>query len=306
MKMGTRAVLIATVAGSTIAAMGQLTGVSHPEEVPVTTSPEGIAQPVVYEAPASVVIVPASAPALRERTVTQNAPVMQASAAEPTRQPGTAAQTLREQDAPASRGSSTAYDPDANLVSIAPGPANQLPVGAMLRVRLHQEISTGSTAAGTPFTAELIDPMEREGHVLLPAGSLVHGKVTEVHAGKRINGAASIHLEMTAITLPDGTRYGLRGQVVDTDRYRSSKVDEEGTIERKDHVKGTIATLGLATGSGMAAGAVFGGWPGALVGGVVGAGIGTAVWLRQSHQTELPAGSEITFSLTEPLTVGGQ
>ena len=94
--------------------------------------------------------------------------------------------------------------------------------------------------------------------------------------------------------------------MIDSSLYKSTTVDDEGTIERADHGKATLAAVGLATGAGAAAGGVFGGWPGAIVGGVVGAGVSTVVWLKQDHQAELPAGTEVVLSLTSPLKVGAE
>ena len=273
----------------------QTTGVSHPEQVPVTTSPEGIAQPVVYEAPARVVITPV---AVQERPADK--PVTQASARTPLLAP--AAAEARDDQGETLR--TPAENPDAGIVSRMPGPANQLPSGAMLKFRLFQSLSTADTAAGTPFTGSLVNPVERDGRVLLPAGAMVRGHVTEVHRGKRGQAAASMHLEPTSVTLPDGTEYALHGIVIDTGMYRHTRVDEEGTLLHKGNAKGTVAAVGLATGSGAAAGGVFGGWPGALIGGAVGLGVGTAVWLRQDRQADLPVGTEVTVSLTGPLSVG--
>ena len=64
--------------------------------------------------------------------------------------------------------------------------------------------------------------------------------------------------------------------------------------------------MALTAGSGMAAGAVVAGVPGALVGAGVGAGISTVMLLKQDRQMELPQDAKVTFWLTEPLTVGVQ
>ena len=302
-------------------ALGQTTGISHPDEIPVTTSPEGIAQPVIYETPArGVVEMPAVPAEAIARPAQPEAPVIRASVAQPAMAQPSMIQPSMTQEydsravSDASGASSqapqmmkmrtSANDPDAGIVARVPGGGNQLPAGAMLHIRLRQGLTTSGTAPGTLFTAALIDAVERDGHVLLPAGATVEGKVTEVHGGKHSSGDASIHLTPVSVTLPDGTRYPLHAQVIDSSLYRTTKVDEEGTISHKNHGKGTFATLGLATGAGAAAGGVFGGWPGAIVGGAVGAGISTVVWLRQDRQADLPAGTEIVLGLTAPLTVG--
>jgi hypothetical protein len=46
---------------------------------------------------------------------------------------------------------------------------------------------------------------------------------------------------------------------------------------------------------------MIGGGVGAVVGLAVGAGAGTVLWLRQDRQQSLPEGTEIVFSLNEPL-----
>ena len=323
--LGLRAVVFAMV--STLAtagvALGQTTGISHPDDIPVTTSPEGIVQPVVYESPASAVVVMKAEPAASSIAPAQvrqphqplpEPPVMQAAVAQPAlaeahadREPATVSEAFVEtREIPQQmRAHSPLDDPDAGIVTRVPGPANQLPIGAMLHIRLRQALTTTGTHPGTVFTASLLDAVQRDGRVLLPAGATVEGKVTQVTAGKRTASAASIHLTPLSVVLPDGTRYPLRAQVIDSSMYRTTKVDEEGTITHKNR-KGTIAAVGLATGAGAAAGAVFGGWPGAIVGGVIGAGVSTVVWLRQDRQADLPAGTEVVLSLTGPLTVGNQ
>ena len=60
--------------------------------------------------------------------------------------------------------------------------------------------------------------------------------------------------------------------------------------------------MGLATGGGLATGAILGGLPGAVIGAGVGAGVSTVVWLKQDRQAELPKDLGVVFSLTEPMS----
>ena len=92
----------------------------------------------------------------------------------------------------------------------------------------------------------------------------------------------------------------------DTNLFKDVKVDREGTIFRRDHAGKIASGMALTAGSGMAAGAVVAGVPGALVGAGVGAGISTVMLLKQDRQMELPQDAKVTFWLTEPLTVGMQ
>jgi hypothetical protein len=192
-------------------------------------------------------------------------------------------------------------DPDAGIVTEVPRRPNELPIGTSLHVTLDSAIDTISTQPNTPFRGELTENIQNDGRIVIPQGSIVEGRVTQVRGGKRIRGTALIHLQMDTIVLPDGTRLPLRAQVVDTDQYANTRIDDEGNILRKDHAGGTLAAMSLTTGGAAAAGGVIGGPAGALIGAGVGAGLGTAVWLKQDRQAHLPEGTQVVLSLTEPM-----
>ncbi len=195
-------------------------------------------------------------------------------------------------------------DPDAGIVTDVPRRPNELPVGTTLRMRMRTAVATDETQPNTPFLADLTENVESDGRVVLPAGSTVEGTITQARGGRRIRGAAVIHLQAQAVVLPDGTRMPLRAAVVDTDQYASTRVDDEGNIVRKDHVGATLAAMSLATGGAAAAGGVLGGPAGALIGAGVGAGVSTAWWLKQDRQAHLPQNTLVTLGLTEPLVIG--
>ena len=194
-------------------------------------------------------------------------------------------------------------DIDAGIVTHVFSRPGEIPEGTLVKVKLREDLSTLTTKPGTKFTAEVTEPVMRDGVVIVPVGSVLEGWVTWVRGGKRIGGPAAIHLEPRTITLPDGAQDLLRARVIDTDRWDSTKVDDEGTILRRDTSKKTIAAMSLAAGGPLAAGAVIGGVPGALIGAGVGAGAGTVVWLKQDRQAELPKDLRVVFSLTEPMSI---
>jgi len=177
---------------------------------------------------------------------------------------------------------------------------NELPAGTLLHVRLHQELATDKTPEGTALLGELAESVKRNGRVLLPAGTPFSASVTAVRGGKRIRGAAMLHIESRNVTI--GTmQYPVHASVIDTDQFGQTRVDSEGNIIRKDHVGATLAAMSLTTGGAAAAGGVLGGVPGALIGAGVGAGVSTVWWLKQDRQMHLAPETTIVFSLTSPL-----
>ena len=189
---------------------------------------------------------------------------------------------------------------DGQIITSVPERAGELREGTLLKTRVSEALSTSSTLAGSKFTAEVMEPVMKDSKVVIPAGSVLEGRVTEVHGGRRITGAASMHLETRDVTLPDGTHFVVHAQLVDTGRS-DFRVDNEGTLKRKDHPKEMLAVAGGVTGAGAATGAVAAGPVGAAVGAGIGAGVSTVIWLKQDRQATLRKDEQLVFSLTAPM-----
>lgn len=200
-------------------------------------------------------------------------------------------------------GAAAAANPDAMVVTSVEDHPGEVREGTLLRARIRQSLSTVTAVPGTMFTATLSEAVEKDGRIVLPIGSTIGGRVTQVHGGRRITGAATLHLQAKNVTLPDGTHYVIRAQLIDTDQMAHTLVDREGTLVRRDHPRQTLAALGLTTGGAAAAGGVIGGGVGAAVGAGIGAGAGAIWWLKQDRQAVLPADSLLVFSLTAPMPV---
>ncbi len=193
-----------------------------------------------------------------------------------------------------------AADPDAEIVTSVPG-GNQLLSGTPIHARLEQQISSRENGIGTLFTALVTGDVTQNGRVIIPTGSTVHGRVTHADYGHRIAGAASLRLLANEIILPDGTRYSIHAVPSQTSRGSNTKVNGEGTVLSKDHSKRVVAEYGVGAGSGALIGAKLAGPTGAIVGAGIGLGVVTAHTLLKNHAAVLPAGSEITFGLTQPM-----
>ena len=279
------------------AAMAQYTGVSHPDNVTITTNspgPTSSAVPVDRYA-ATQPAQPAGAPVDPYSASGPSAPATIVAV-------GTPAPPLNP-TAPLTPVSS-AEDQDGGVVVRIPGPSDRLPEGTLMKIRLRETISTRITQDGAEWSGELVEPLLRDGQVLVPAGSVLRGRVTEIHGGKRIHGQAEIHLTTLSMTLPDGSMRGMHAQVIDTELTHSLRVDREGTILHRDHRKEEAGVLALTVGSGAAAGAIIGGVPGAVVGAGVGAGVSGVLYLKEDKQAELPKNTIVTFELTRSMGFG--
>ncbi len=195
---------------------------------------------------------------------------------------------------------SSTDDTDAGIVTYVPTPANALAAGTVFRVRMLQEINASSTTPNTPFKATLTQDLMRNGKVVVPVGSELHGRVVYATAGSRWSGGSVLHLRPDEFVLPDGTRYPLHAQVIET-VGSDTTAKGEGNIVANEHGKRTVAELGMGAGGGAIIGAAVGGGVGAVVGTAVGAGVVTAHWLRTTWSANLPESSTVVFSLTDPM-----
>ncbi|WP_124849719.1 hypothetical protein [Acidipila sp. EB88] len=192
-------------------------------------------------------------------------------------------------------------DPDEGVVGMVPSPANQLAEGTNIRVRLLQALSTQQTQDGEPFRGQVANDVYKDGRVVIPLGSELRGRVTQVSQGHRLGAHATIRLRPDAVILPDGTAYHLMAQAISTSQA-NTRTDQEGGIQPTMHVAKDLAEYGAGAGGGAIVGGVLGGPVGAGAGALVGAGIVTTHMLLQKPQSaHVEQGSEVVFSLTEPM-----
>jgi hypothetical protein len=266
------------------AALAQATGVSHPEALDdeMVTAPPA-ASTDHYVKPSPAVPMQQAAPARVEAVPSRDGDVLV--------MPQPVVRMPRPIDP---------NDDNSGVVINVPVGPNELPVGAHLMTRLDTEVSTRTTAAGTPFRAVLTVDTYSHGQVVLPQGSVITGRITQIHGGRRVSGPSVIQMVPDTMQLPDGSVYRLRAQVSSIDHYNDSKVNSEGTIVSNSHGKTTAAILGGTTATGAIAGAMIGGGVGAAVGAGIAGGAGLVFWLKQDRQQVLPKGLDITFSLDAP------
>lgn len=192
------------------------------------------------------------------------------------------------------------YNADNDIVN-PQLPANELAQGTEIRVRIGDSLSTESTSVGSPFHGQVMFDVVQNGTVIIPAGSILRGRVTQVSQGHHFGPAATLRLRPDVIILPDGTAYHLYAQVMSS-WADGTRTGSEGAIEPSSHAVKKTAEYGVGVGTGALVGAELAGPAGALAGSLVGAGLVTTHLLTQHpNAAQVPTGSEIIFSLTEPM-----
>jgi hypothetical protein len=161
--------------------------------------------------------------------------------------------------------------------------------GTRVPTRLDQAIGK-DTPRGQTFTAKVMDPIvDENGEAIIPAQSVVMGRVGDVKAGSGSK-PAEVDLVIQSV-LVRGVEHPIDARIVAT--------NVEGG---KPGVKGSHVAIGA--GGGGLLGGILGGWQGAVIGGVTGALAGTAISLGVSgKEAKLPAGTVLVVELQRPISV---
>lgn len=182
---------------------------------------------------------------------------------------------------------------DAAPASSSPGPAvvdervsaTEIPVGTEFDVRLQTRLNSGTARVEDRFDATTIVPYERNGKVLVPAGSVMRGVVNSVTPASRgINRKGELTLVFDRFTI-SGRTYSVRATVMQA-------------------LQGEADTGRVAAGAGVGAiiGAILGGTRGALTGILIGGG-GT-VAATEGNDVDIAPGTVLRVRLDAPLDVG--
>jgi hypothetical protein len=174
-----------------------------------------------------------------------------------------------------------------------------LGTGARIEATMAQPITSRTNKAGETVTATVAaDAKDRNGRVVVPAGSAVELLITQLEPAKNKSQAdGTLIFQVTAATVR-GQRYPMSAEVTSVPH----------TLKGRGVTAGEVEKVGVGTAIGAVAGRVIGGnATGAVVGGAVGAGGGAVVAVETaSRDVVVRAGAPVVITLTGPLTVSTQ
>jgi hypothetical protein len=167
--------------------------------------------------------------------------------------------------------------------------------GSFVDVAISDTISTRTTRAGAEFSGSIVDDVKnKQGQVVIPAGSVVHGTVVESNPAPNPRTPGSLVVKFTSITV-HGSDYPI-----------DARIDSLETVKQGRGVTGAdAAKVGVGAAAGAILGRVLGkNTKGAIIGGVVGAAAGAGV-ANQTRDIDvvLPKGAHINATLATALVV---
>jgi hypothetical protein len=138
-----------------------------------------------------------------------------------------------------------------------------VPDGTSLALQLETTVSSETSRISDPVEATLAAPVRVDGIDVLPAGSVVQGRVTAAKPAGNVKGRARLAMHFDTVVAND-------------ERYPISA----GVSAQAASTKGKdAATIGIPAAGGAIIGGLLGGKKGAAAGAAIGGGAGTAVVL---------------------------
>jgi hypothetical protein len=164
----------------------------------------------------------------------------------------------------------------------------EVPVGTEFDVRLQNLLSSSTAQVEDRFEATtVVDLLDDDNRMLVPAGSVVRGVVSSVTKAGRLERKGALTLAFDQITIK-GRSYPMRAMVVQA-------LESEG-------IRGEKAKIGIGAGAGAIIGGILGGMKGALAGVLIGGG-GT-IAATEGKDVELPAGTILRLRMDSELNLG--
>jgi hypothetical protein len=180
-----------------------------------------------------------------------------------------------------------------------------VPADTIVQLQLNQGLSSRTAQKDDTFMASVTAPVVVDNMVVIPEGSRVHGRVTEVmRAERRQNG--SVAVAFYELELPTKEKIEIHGSLASLEDEKGEKreVGQEGEVEGKSTAKRNVVFIGGGAGAGALVGAVAGGGKGAGIGAAVGAGVGTlGALMAKGNDVQVASGTEIAMSLDREVAI---
>lgn len=181
------------------------------------------------------------------------------------------------------------------------GETKEVEKGTTLRMTVSQVMSSSISTEGDEFFAEVTNDLNAPGGILVPAGTIAHGKVTKLRGTKRLGRDAYMSVKFDYLITPDGREIPIEASMT-TKRHpvtSAAKVVLEDTAYTVAGgvIGGFLALKFLGLGAAVASnGYTVAG--GAGVGALVGA---TASIVRKGSEVLIAPGDEIKVKVVSQM-----
>jgi hypothetical protein len=182
-----------------------------------------------------------------------------------------------------------------------------VPSGTKIPIIMDTAVDSDTSQEGDEFAARTGEDLNIDGSTVVPAGSVIKGRIAQINAPKSLNRSGSVALKFDTVTTPDNRQIPIvanlvaRGGVVHARRGLKDIAMDTGTF-----MAPTVIGLGIGVLAGGSGGSGSSGHIGRAGGALIGAGVGAAVGvailcIKKGKKIDVRPGDELKIELAEDL-----
>lgn len=190
-----------------------------------------------------------------------------------------------------------------------------VPTGTKIPIIMDTAVDSDTSQEGDEFAARTSEDLSIDGSTVVPAGSIIKGRIAQLNAPKALNRSGSVGMKFDSITTPDQRSIPIvanlvaRGGVVHAKRGLKDVAFDTGAVSLPvlaglgiGFLAGGSSNSSTTSGSTNNNNSKIGRGGGALIGAGVGIAVGVAILLaKKGKKVEVRPGDELKIELAEEL-----
>lgn len=205
---------------------------------------------------------------------------------------------------------------EASGKKVLKGYVKVVPTGTKIPIIMDTAVDSDTSQEGDEFAARTSEDLSIDGSTVVPAGSIIKGRIAQLNAPKHMNRSGSVGLKFDSITTPDNRSIPIvanlvaRGGVVHARRGLKDIAFDTGAVALPTIVGVAVGALAAGSGnnnnnnsgSNNNNNSKIGRGGGAMIGAGVGLAVGVAILLsKKGKKVEVRPGDELKIELAEEL-----
>jgi Bacterial conjugation TrbI-like protein len=223
-------------------------------------------------------------------------------AADTTASTDKAADTTASTDKAADTTTTTATTEGASGEKVLQGYARVVPTGTKIPIIMDTAVDSDTSQEGDEFSARTSEDLSIDGQTLVPAGSIIKGRIASLNNPKHMMRSGSVALKFDTITTPDNRQIPLVANLVAHGGVVHARRGlKDIAIDTAEFTLPSALGLGIGLIAGSKSSSVGTGG-GAVIGAGIGAAVGLAILLaKKGKKVDVRPGDELKIELAEDL-----
>ncbi len=201
-------------------------------------------------------------------------------------------------------GKAESSDAPKTASKVLQGYIRVVPSGTKIPIIMDTAIDSDTSQEGDEFSARTAEDLTIDGGIVVPAGSVIKGRIAQLNAARRFDRSGSVALKFDTVTTPDNRQIPIVANIVAHGGVvHARRGMKDIAIETSMVTLPTVVGLGVGVLAGAASkSSSIGAGGGALIGAAVGVAVGAVVLMaKKGKRVDVRPGDELKIELGEDL-----